>query len=90
MKTVASTGEGIDDLVEAIAKHRRGHAGDRWTHCSPGTTGQGRGRGHCRDHRFVQRFGDVHGHGDLDALAAEVAGGDLDPYTAADRLLAAL
>jgi LAO/AO transport system kinase len=37
-----------------------------------------------------ERFGDLHGHADLDSLAQEVAAGRLDPYAAADRLLAAL
>ena len=33
------------------------------------------------------RFGDLHGHADLDRLAAEVLAGRLDPYAAADRIL---
>jgi LAO/AO transport system kinase len=37
-----------------------------------------------------ERWGDVRGRSELDSLAAGVAGGQLDPYTAADRLLAAL
>ena len=36
------------------------------------------------------RFGDLHGHADLDRLASEVLGGGLDPYAAADRILDAL
>jgi LAO/AO transport system kinase len=37
-----------------------------------------------------QRFEDVHGHGDIDSLAAAVVAGTNDPYTAADVIIAAL
>ncbi len=37
-----------------------------------------------------RRFEQLHGSADLDRLAAEVATGDLDPYSAADRLVASL
>ena len=36
------------------------------------------------------RFGDLHGHVDLDQLAGKVLDGSLDPYSAADRILDAL
>jgi LAO/AO transport system kinase len=35
-----------------------------------------------------ERWGDVHGRSELDVLAARVAAGQLDPYAAADELLA--
>ncbi len=35
-----------------------------------------------------ERWGDVHGRSELDDLAAAVAAGETDPYTAADELLA--
>ncbi|MBA2445829.1 MAG: methylmalonyl Co-A mutase-associated GTPase MeaB [Nocardioidaceae bacterium] len=89
VKTVAQTGQGIDELAEAIAKHRE----------SLRDTGEltVRRARRARDEveaiamtALRQRFGDVHGHGDLDSLAAQVARARLDPYTAADRLLDAL
>jgi LAO/AO transport system kinase len=36
------------------------------------------------------RFAHLHGDARLDVLAAKVAGGDTDPYAAADELIAAL
>ncbi len=89
VKTVAQTGEGIDELVGAIDRHR-----DMLQTTGRLTT---RRRARARDEveaialtALRQRFGGLHGHADLDALAAEVVGGRLDPYTAADRLVAAL
>lgn len=89
IKTVAHTGEGIDDLIQAIAKHREDMQ-------DTGALAARRAR-RAKDEieaiavtALRERFGDVHEHGDLDSLAIEVAGGRLDPYTAADRLLAAL
>ena len=87
--TVAHTGEGIDDLVAAIQRHR-----DMLE-----STGEltARRRSRARDEieaiavtQLRERFSDLHGHADLDVLAAEVVGGSLDSYSAADRLLAAL
>jgi LAO/AO transport system kinase len=89
VKTVASTGEGIGDLLDAIARHRAfldasGELADRR---------ERRARDEIESIAVTAlraRFGDLHGHADLDALAATVAAGDLDPYAAADRLLQAL
>ena len=36
------------------------------------------------------RWGDLHGHASLDGLAAAVAAGSTDPYSAADELVAAV
>jgi LAO/AO transport system kinase len=89
VKTVAQRGEGVDDVLAAIAKHRAMLE-------ESGGLQQRRAR-RARDEieaiavtALRERFGDLHGHADLDSLAGFVAAGDLDPYTAADRLLAAL
>ncbi|MFK0042776.1 methylmalonyl Co-A mutase-associated GTPase MeaB [Streptomyces sp. NPDC090741] len=89
VKTVAARGTGIDELVEALEKHRawmdeRGVLAERRT---------------ARAAREVEtiavttlraRMADVRGDAHLDALAARVAAGELDPYAAADTLLATL
>jgi GTPase len=89
VKTVAHTGEGVADEVAAIARHR-----ERLQ-----STGEleVRRRRRARDEveaiavtALRRRFGDLHGHADLDALADDVSAGILDPYTAADRLVDAL
>jgi GTPase len=89
VKTVAQTGEGVADEVAAIARHR-----ERLE-----STGEleARRRRRARDEveaiavtALRRRFGDLHGHADLDALADDVSAGILDPYTAADRLVDAL
>jgi len=89
VSTVASRGEGVDDLLAAIDRHRA------WAVSS----GELERRRTTRARREVEaiavtalreRWGDVHGRSELDALAAGVAAGELDPYAAADRLLAAL
>ncbi|MFE2474726.1 methylmalonyl Co-A mutase-associated GTPase MeaB [Streptomyces sp. NPDC001194] len=89
VKTVAARGQGIDELVEALEKHRawmdeRGVLAERRT---------------SRAAREVEtiavttlraRMADVRGDAHLDALAARVAAGEMDPYAAADTLLATL
>ncbi|MGW0747913.1 methylmalonyl Co-A mutase-associated GTPase MeaB [Streptomyces sp. NPDC002587] len=89
IKTVAARAQGIDELVEALEKHRawmdeRGVLAERRT---------------ARAAREVEtiavttlraRMADVHGDAHLGALAARVAAGELDPYAAADTLLATL
>jgi LAO/AO transport system kinase len=89
IETVAQAGQGIDALLEAIERHRAmlidtGRLDDRR-------------KARARDEveaialgQLRQRFEQLHGSGDLDRLAAEVATGDLDPYSAADRLVASL
>jgi LAO/AO transport system kinase len=88
LRTVATTGEGVDALVAAVAAHRD----------ALGPAGLLARRRH-RAAREVEalaldavraRIGGV-GVGDrLDRLAAAVAAGALDPHTAAERLVAAL
>jgi LAO/AO transport system kinase len=86
IKTVAMTGEGVDDVVVAIDKHlaylqASGELAARRTR---------RAREEIEAIAVTslrERWGDVHAHTDLDRLAEQVVAGDSDPYTAADRLL---
>jgi LAO/AO transport system kinase len=89
VKTVAHRGDGIEDVIAAIEKHRE----------MLGSTGSlmARRERRARDEieaiavtSLRERFADLHGHADLDALAARVAAGEQDPYTAADNLVEAL
>jgi LAO/AO transport system kinase len=89
VKTVASRGEGVDDVVAALDKH---HA---WLE----RTGElaRRRRGRVRDEieaiavtALRERMGDVHGAASLDPLADRVLAGELDPYAAADELVEGL
>jgi LAO/AO transport system kinase len=89
VKTVAVRAEGLDDLLAALAKHRD------WLTRS----GELRRRRHARASAEIEaiavgevraRFADVHGSAALSASAQRVIDGELDPYTAADDLLASL
>ncbi|HET7328743.1 MAG TPA: methylmalonyl Co-A mutase-associated GTPase MeaB [Nocardioidaceae bacterium] len=89
VKTVAQTGEGVDTVVTAIDEHRA------WMESSGELHARRRRR--ARDEieaiavaNLRERFGDLHGHAQLDSLADAVVNGDNDPYTAADTLIAAL
>ncbi|CAN5697983.1 methylmalonyl Co-A mutase-associated GTPase MeaB [soil metagenome] len=86
--TVATKGEGIDDLWEAVVRHRRHQDED-------GRLAERRGRrtrdeicdiiaGRCR------RRAEEEGKDLLDELVQEVQERRLDPYGAADRVMAAL
>ena len=88
LRTVAARGEGVDDLAAAIDKHRA------WLT----EHGELRRRREARAAAEVEaialgtlrgRIGSIRGTG-LGALATAVAAGELDPYAAADRLLAEL
>jgi LAO/AO transport system kinase len=86
VKTVAAKGEGLDEVAAEIARH---HA---WLESS-GELATRRTR-RARDEveaiavtALRERWGDVHGRSELDDLAAAVAAGETDPYTAADELL---
>jgi LAO/AO transport system kinase len=73
VKTVAAKGEGIDAVIEAIEAHHR------WAQQSV--------RGEIEAIAVTgmrERLADLHGHADLDRLAAAVIAGETDPYTAAD------
>jgi LAO/AO transport system kinase len=91
VKTVAArdTGNGIDEVLEAIGKHHD------WLAAS----GEGARRREERAAREIEaialatlreRMGDVHGSAALGSLAARVTAGQTDPYTAADDLLGQL
>ncbi|MGH3495693.1 MAG: methylmalonyl Co-A mutase-associated GTPase MeaB, partial [Sciscionella sp.] len=89
VRTVASRGEGIDELVQAIESHRE------WM------TGHGELE-RRRDNRasaeieaiavarLRSEMGDLHGGDALEQFAKRVVAGDLDPYAAADELIAGL
>ncbi|MGH3445173.1 MAG: methylmalonyl Co-A mutase-associated GTPase MeaB [Nocardioidaceae bacterium] len=86
VQTVAQTGQGIDEVVERIDKHRA------WME----STGElqrrrvRRARGEIEAIAVTalrERWGDVHGRSELDELAEQVADGKSDPYAAADALL---
>jgi LAO/AO transport system kinase len=86
VKTVASRGEGIDGLVEAVEKHQTWLA----------ETGELQRRRHRRAAEEIEaiaitvlreRMGDPRGGPDLDDLAARVVAGEIDAYVAADRLI---
>lgn len=86
VSTVAVKGEGVDDVVAAVAKHRA------WLEDG----GRLAGRRHRRAVEEISaialtalrsRFGDLTGDQRLDALAGRVLAGDTDPYAAADELV---
>ncbi len=86
VKTIAAKSEGLDEVVAEIDRHRA------WLEES-GELEVRRTR-RARDEieaiavtALRERWGDVHGRSELDDLAAAVAAGDSDPYTAADELL---
>jgi LAO/AO transport system kinase len=85
--TAAATGAGIDDLAAAIDKHRD------WLSASGRLLGRRQAR--ARDEitaialgELRQRAGQLPGASRLDELAERVCAGKLDPYAAADELLA--
>ncbi|MCW2870444.1 methylmalonyl Co-A mutase-associated GTPase MeaB [Actinacidiphila oryziradicis] len=89
VKTVAARGEGIDEVLEALEKH---HA---WM-AEHGVLADRRRRRAAQEVEHIavtalrERIGDLHGDRRLDALAERIVGGTLDPYTAADELVAGL
>jgi len=89
VKTVASKGEGIDDLVTALEKH--------FAHLSETGELATRRLRRARDEieaiavtALREQWRGVHENAALDELAAEVVAGDSDPYAAADLLLESL
>ncbi|MEU1418928.1 methylmalonyl Co-A mutase-associated GTPase MeaB [Kitasatospora sp. NPDC005751] len=89
VKTVAARGEGVDEVVEALEKHRawleehgelavrrRRRAGDEIEAIALAA--------------LRSRIGDLHGDRHLATLAERVVAGELDPYGAADELVAGL
>ena len=89
VKTVASRGEGVQELLDAMEAHQA------WL-ADTGTLAWRRRRRAAEEIEAITlaalrlRLGDLHGDTHLDALAAQVVEGNLDPYAAADRLIEAL
>ena len=86
VKTVASKGEGVDDVVAAIERHR--------AHLSASGELDARRLKRARDEieaiavtALRQQWRGVHENAALDELASEVVQGRSDPYAAADLLL---
>jgi LAO/AO transport system kinase len=85
IKTVASTGEGIDDLVGALDDHRA------WL-VESGTLDKRRTARIADEIEAIavtalrEQMGDLRGGTLLDDLAAKVVAGETDPYAAADEL----
>ncbi|OKI19449.1 methylmalonyl Co-A mutase-associated GTPase MeaB [Streptomyces sp. CB03911] len=89
LKTVAARGEGVDEVVEALEKHRA------WLEEHGELAARRRRRASDEIEAIAltalrARIGDLHGDRHLDALAERVTAGELDPYGAADQLIAGL
>ena len=88
MRTVASKGEGISELVDQILAHR--------SHAEKTAAWQARRLERARAEIEALALGNVRqrfmarGKDRLDAIAADVRDGRTDPYTAADTILGAL
>ncbi len=87
VKTVASRGEGLDEVVAEIDRHH--------TWLAESGELEARRTRRARDEieaiavtALRERWGDVHGRSELDGLAAAVVAAERDPYAAADELLA--
>ncbi|MEU3301847.1 methylmalonyl Co-A mutase-associated GTPase MeaB [Streptomyces sp. NPDC006678] len=89
VKTVAARSEGIDEVVEALEKHRA------WME-EHGVLTERRARRAAHEVETIavtalrERIGDLRGDRRLDALATRIVAGELDPYAAADELVAGL
>jgi LAO/AO transport system kinase len=87
VKTVAARGEGTDEVVQALEKHRA------WME-EHGVLAERRMRRAAGEVETIAvtalraRIGDLHGDRRLGALAERVVAGELDPYAAADELVA--
>jgi LAO/AO transport system kinase len=86
VSTTAATGDGIGELVESIDAH------GAWLSASGQLTERRRSRARAEISAIAmaalqQRSGGMAGETRLDELASRVAGGDLDPFAAADELI---
>ncbi len=86
IKTVAQTGEGVDEVVAALDEHRE--------HLESSGEMERRRTRRARDEieaiavtALRAKWGDVHGRSELDDLASAVVAGERDPYSAADELI---
>jgi LAO/AO transport system kinase len=89
VKTVAARGEGVEELVAAIDKHRD------WMLDSGELQRRRQARAASEIEAIAveavrRRFSEIHGAAALGELANRVAAGRLDPYAAADELVASL
>ncbi|MFJ8820708.1 methylmalonyl Co-A mutase-associated GTPase MeaB [Streptomyces sp. NPDC102467] len=86
VKTVAARGEGTDEVVEALEKHRA------WME-ERGVLAERRASRAAREVETIavtalrERIGDLSGDRRLGALAERIVAGELDPYRAADELV---
>ncbi len=86
VKTVAAKGEGADDVVDAIEAH------GEWL-AATGRLEAGRVKRATDEVEGIALTSlsvDLRTSGELDRLARQVAAGELDPYAAADELVAGL
>jgi LAO/AO transport system kinase len=86
VRTIASKGEGIDDVVDALDEHRdwMAKSGER------NRRRQRRAEAEIEAITLEQvraRIGDVRGSVNLPELAKRVVAGELDPYTASEELM---
>jgi LAO/AO transport system kinase len=84
--TVAQSGQGLDEVVAELDRHRA------WLEESGELTRRRTRRAREEIEAIAvaalrERWEDVSGHDDLDALAEAVVAGEKDPYTAADELV---
>ena len=89
VKTVAARGEGVDDVLAALEKHRA------WLdeHGELDRRRQARAAAEIEAIALgtvKQRLAQVHGSAALDEAAARVVAGETDPYSAADLLVESL
>jgi len=89
VKTVASRGEGVDDVVAALDAHHK------WLLESGRLDAKRRVRAAEEVEALAvttlrERMGDLRGGGLLDELDGRVVAGETDPYAAADRLVEAV
>ena len=89
VSTVATTGDGIDDVVAAIEAHHawlvdNGELAARRTRRAVGEIEA------IAVQALRSRLADVHGEEALEALGKQVVAGELDPYSAADALIATI
>jgi LAO/AO transport system kinase len=89
VKTVAARGEGLDEVVEALEKHRA------WME-EHGVLGERRAKRAAREIETIavtalrERIGSLSGDRRLGTLAERIVSGSLDPYAASDELIAGL
>jgi LAO/AO transport system kinase len=89
VRTVAVRGEGIEEVVAALDKHRA------WMAEHGALTARRLARA-AREVETIavtalrERIGDLHGDRHLTALAERIVSGELDPYSAADELVRVL